>query len=426
MSTDKITFAVEMADLRNHINYVRNGLGTSKTDLGVLLIKFELNGTKATLFTAGKEMFCRTEMKVTRSEGAKDGSFSVMGAKMERLISQVQAEQVTMLADAEGLEVHAGYLTVNFELYDGAVLKTVENGVQEHLTMEGAVCPQVALEEGLACAKSCTTTTSVRPEVTHAELRDGRVLSSDGRKIMVYNHSGFPKAMTLKVPAGILTDVVGALKNMKAEAVQVISAAGYYYVKGDGNRYTLGIRKVERTFPAIEGRLQAQTTAADEVSIDKHVFENMLRGVALGLSAEDVRVGVEVGGTGQEAYVEISGTNQMGRRSFERASAGRKSTDRLNFPVSFRHLLDTLAVFKGDSVVDMMVQPSLNLLMVRDTTATREVLTLIPFRTDKVIEEEKKAQIEAEKAKTAADAAEQAVAPAVAAAALDSTADLDV
>jgi len=196
-----IKFSVEMSELRRKINFVRNGLGSSKTDLPVMLMRFEVAGNKATIFAASKEMFCRTEMKTTREEESAEGSFTVLGNKMEKLISQVEVEQIAFKADAENLEAQAGFLTVNFELYDGASLNTVEQGVQDHLTAEGLVADRMALEEALACAKTCTVLNSIRPDVTHVELREGRMLSSDGRKIMIYSHDGFPKELALKCPA---------------------------------------------------------------------------------------------------------------------------------------------------------------------------------------------------------------------------------
>jgi hypothetical protein len=382
-----LRFTVDMAELRRKVNFVRNGLGASKTDLPVLLFRIDVTGNKATIFAANKEMFCRTEVKVAND--AEDGSFSVLGNKIEKLISQVEAEQVSFQADSENLQLNAGFLTVNFELYDGSVLKTVEQGLQDHLNLEGLALDRSSLEEGLACAKSCTTTNSIRPDVTHVELRKGRILSSDGRKIMIYSHDGFPEEMAFKAPASALSSLISAIKNIDAENVQIIEGNSYYYVKANRNEYTLGIRKIERIFPAVEGQVAKAANPTDEISVDKHVLEAMLRGVALGLPSDEVKVNLEAKGTGAEAYVEVSATNSLGRRSHERASCGRKSTTTVTFPLSFKHLLDTLAVFKGDSVVDMMVMEKMNLLMVRDTTDAREVMTIIPFRTDKQVEQER-------------------------------------
>lgn len=385
----EIKFNVEMSELRRKINFVRNGLGSSKTDLPVILMRFEIAGNKATIFAASKEMFCRTEMKITKEEDSTEGSFTVLGGKMEKLISQVEVEQVAFKADAENIEAQAGFLTVNFELFDGASLNTVEQGVQDHLTAEGLVADRTALEEALACAKTCTVMNSIRPDVTHIELREGRMLSSDGRKIMIYSHDGFPKELKLKCPATTVNSLLTAVKNIDSESTQVFEGTSYYYVKANLNEYSLGVRKVERSFPAVEGQIVTQDPASDEVSIDKNVLEAMLRGVSLGLPSEEVKVTLEVGGKGQESYLEASAVNSLGRRSHERASCGRQSEDKLQFPVSFKHLLDTLSVFKGDSVVDMMAYSKLNLLMVRDTTDLREVVTVIPFRTDAQIDKER-------------------------------------
>jgi len=384
-----IKFSVEMTELRKKVNFVRNGLGVSKTDLPVLLMRFEIAGSKATLFTASKEMFCRCEMKITPDEDSAEGSFTVLGAKMEKLISQVEVEMISFKADAENLETQAGFLTVNFELFDGASLNTVDQGVQDHITAEGLTVDRAALEEALACAKTCTVQSSIRPDVTHIELRDGRMLSSDGRKIMIYSHDGFPAEQKLKCPATNIGSLLIAVKNIDSQNAQIIEGKSYYYIKANLNEFTLGVRKVERSFPAVEQQITSSDAPTDEISIDKNVLEAMLRGVSLGLPSEEVKVTLEAGGTGQESYLEASAVNSLGRRSHERASCGRVADTKLQFPVSFKHLLDTLSVFKGDSVVDMMAYDKLNLLMVRDTTDLREVLTVIPFRTDAQIDKER-------------------------------------
>lgn len=388
-----VEFTVEMAELKKHVSFVRNGLGQSRTDLPVLMMRFEVTGNRATIFTSNKEVFCRTEMKIIRPEsGSVDGVFAVIGAKIEKLIAQVEVEKITFKSDGnENLVAEAGFLTLNFELYDSAALKTVGEGVKEHLTMEGLTIPKVALDEALACAKSCISVNSTKPEVNHAEMRGGRVLSSDGRKILIYQHDGIPAACNLKIPSSAMNDVLGAVKNMAdVTSVQVIEGKSYYYLKGDGNKYAIGVRKVERSFPAIEGAVMAQEAATDEISIDRNVLESMVKGVALGLAYDDVRVQVEIDGTGQETYLEISSLNTVGKRSHERASAGRKETGQISFPISFKHILDTLGVFKGDSVVDVIVYLKKNMLVVRDLTADRSVLTLIPFRTDQAIKDERK------------------------------------
>jgi len=403
----EIKFNVEMSELRRKINFVRNGLGNSKTDLPVILMRFEVAGNKATIFTASKEMFCRTEMKITKEEDSTEGSFTVLGSKMEKLISQVEVEQVAFKADGENIEAQAGFLTVNFELFDGASLNTVEQGVQDHLTGEGLVADRLALEEALACAKTCTVMNSIRPDVTHVELRGGRMLSSDGRKIMIYSHDGFPKELKLKCPATTVNSLLTAVKNIDSQSAQVFEGSSYFYVKANLNEYSLGVRKVERSFPAVESQILTQDPASDEISIDKNVLEAMLRGVSLGLSSEEVKVTLEAGGKAQESYLEASAVNSLGRRSHERASCGRQSEEKLQFPVSFKHLLDTLSVFKGDSVVDMMAYSKLNLLMVRDTTDLREVVTIIPFRTDAQIDKERQeAEALAEARKKASEEAE--------------------
>lgn len=388
-------FAIEMTELKKHINFVRNGLGSSKTDLPVMLLRFEVKDNKVEVFASSKEMFCRTEMRLVKGAPVETGNFTVLGSKIEKLISQVEAEQVGFVADQENLEVKAGFLTVNFELYDGSVLQTMDQSLAEHLTQQGVALPRAFFEEAMVCGKFCTTTNSIRPDVNHVEMRKGRLLSSDGRKVLIYQHGGFPEQVAFKVPASCITSVIGAIKNIDAESVQILDGKSYYFVKGSSapglvNEYTMGVRKVERSFPAVEDQILKVENAGDEISIDKHILENMLNGVSLGLPSEEVKVQLEVSGTGAEAVLEVSSVNAAGRKSHERANCGRKSTGKISFPLSYKHMLDTVGVFKGDSVVDMLVLNKKNLLLVRDTTEAREVLTIIPFRTEKAIQEEQK------------------------------------
>lgn len=395
-----IKFSVDMNELRRKVNFVRNGLGSSKTDLPVMLIRCNVTGRKMTLFAANKEMFCRTEVKINReSEDAPDGSFSVLGQKLVNLINTIEMEQASFEADQENLKVNAGFLTVNLVLYDGAQLKQIEQGVAEHLTTEGNAVDRPAFEEALSCAKSCTTMNSIRPEVNHVEMRKGRVLSSDGRKIMIYSYDGFNDALTFKVPATVLNAAIAAIKNIEAEKAAIIDGAAYYFLKANLNEYSFGIRKVERTFPAVETQIQTGATPDDEISVDKNVLQGMLQGVSLGLDSDEVKVIFDADGVKGEAYLEVSAKNSLGRRSSERTSCGRTGAGPTSFPISFKHLLDTLTVFKGDSVVDLSVLSKMNLLMVRDSTAEREVVTIIPFRTDAQIEAEKEENKKLEEAR---------------------------
>lgn len=387
-------FQVEMGELRKAVNFVRNGLGNSKTDLGVMLFRLAVEGQKATLFASDKEIFVRGGFPVKNPVSQADGSFAVMGAKLEKLISQVDVELVKFSYDLENIEVTAGFLTVNFETYDDTNLKAIEMALVADAASkvkESLAVPRAALEEGLVCAKSCTTSNSIRPEVTHAEIRSGRLLSSDGRKIMMLSHDSFPKELKFKVPSVVLNSAIGAVKNADTEAVLIGEGKSYYYIQST-DKFLIGVRKIERTFPDVEKMISLTEAPTDEISVDKLVLESMVKGVSLGLQTDDVKVNVDVAGEGGEAYLEISAMNALGRRSHEKASCGRKieKAGPISFPISFKHLLDTLSVFKGDSVVDMLILQKRSILMVRDTTDDREVMTVIPFRTQAAIETEKK------------------------------------
>lgn len=399
----QISFSVPFDDLKQRVNFVRNGLGSSKTDLPVMLVRMNLIGSKLTMFASNKEIFCRTSIKVESSEDGSDGSFSVLGQKLVNLLSTAEAETAHFKIDDENMEVSVGFLTVNLTLYDGAPLKQVENGVDEHLSLEGLPIDRSSFEEALICGKSCTSASSIRPDVTHVELRNGILLSSDGRKIMMYENPGFDKSLTFKCPASTISGVITGVKNISAESIQIAENDGYFFLKAGMNDFSMGIRKVERVFPAIEGTVNVEGKVQDEISVDKNVLEAALRGVALGLEADDVKVTVEAEGTGTDAVMEVSCKNSLGRKSFERLSIGRTGESPSSFPVSYKHLLDTTSIFKGDSVVDLYVAKELNLLKVVDQTDVRTVTTIIPFRTDAQIEAEKKEAAEKEAAKKEAE-----------------------
>lgn len=403
----KVEFAIEMSALKTIVNYVRNGLGSSKTDLGVMLFRVAVVGQGLTMFASDKEVFVLGEAAIKNPQNT-EGSFAILGNKLEKLISQVDAEIVRFSVDNENVEVNAGFLTVNFEVYDDTALRATQRLIMEEASMlldASKGVPRSALEEGLACAKTCTTVNSLRPELTHSEIRDGRMLSSDGRKIMVLTHDGFPKDLIFKCPSVALNSVIGAVKNAVTDVLNIGEGKSYYYLQGNG--CVLGVRKIERSFPAVESMISACSEPEDEVSVDKLVLEAMIRGVALGLQTDDVRVTLDAVGSGSDAYLEVSTLNSLGRRSHERASCGRKSVDVLSVPISFKHILDTLSVFKGDSVVDMLFLTSRSIVMIRDTTEDREVMTVIPFRTQAAIDAERKEADAASEAKATAKAAGQ-------------------
>lgn len=387
--SEKIVFTADLAELKKKVNFVRNGLGASKTDLQTQLIRMDVTGHKLTMFAANKEMLCRCESKIVREEGATDGTFSVLGSKLTALTATAEAERIAFEADQENLKATAGFLTVNLTLYDGAALKQVEQGSSEHLRAEGRAIDRAALEEALTCGKACTTTNSIRPDVNHVELRKGRMLASDGRKIMIYSNDTFDEAIALKVPATTLNDTITATKNVEAEKMTLHEGASYYFAKANLNEYSFGVRKTERSFPDVESMIARAAAPDDEVAVDKHVLTGALQGVALGLESEEVKVTIDVDGQGNDAFLEVSALNNLGRRSFERSSCGRTGTGPRSFPVSYKHMLDTLSVFKGDSVVDIGIMAKLSLLTIRDTNNVRQVLTLIPFRTEAAISAEK-------------------------------------
>lgn len=393
MST--IKFSVDLEELKKKIGFIKHGLGaSSSSDMQIKLIKFDIQGKKAILFAANKEVFTRAEMKIYRpDDDDANGSFAVLGQKMEQLCGHAQSEQIHFEAEEEELRIKTGFLNLNFQTFGADLLRQIEHGVSEHTAKEGLVADRTGLEEGLIYAKTCTSTTTLKPENGHVEVRGGRMMASDDRKIMVYTHAGFPEEMLLKVPTSALDRFAGAVRAIDADQVQIIEGSSYFFVKANRAEYALGVRKVERAFSDIEALLSVCNAPVDRFSLDSKALAKVVNGVALALEREDVQVIMEVAGETPEAYMEISGYNKIGKRSYERTVLGaRVTTESLSFPVSFKHLLETAAGFKGDSVIDMeAVRPGgYDMILVRDSTAAREVVTLIPVRTKKFLEQEQK------------------------------------
>lgn len=404
-------FTVDATAFKGAVNFVRHALGASKTDLSVQLFLFEVRGSSLSIFAASKELFANVKVPVQADTDASM-DFAVMGSKIERLISLTEADNYTVEVESDNAKFTAGLLHLSLEVYDTAAVKTVKQTLTPNFTPTGVATQRAVLDEALSVGKTCTTTSSVRPDVCHVEIRGGKSVASDGRKISIYSTESFPPALALKVPSTALTDFLSAVKNISAEHVTVAESGSYYVVHGSLGAFSLGVRKVERSFPPIETQLADNWNPSDEVAIDGATLELMLKGVALGLAAEDVKVDIKVTGApnSPDATLEVGSVNGVGKRSWERAPCGRKAEAEIAFPVSYKHLVDTLSVFKGDSVVDMLVLTDRSAVVVRDTTPAREVLTLIPFRTAAAVDAEaKEAKAAAVKAtSTEAREAEQA------------------
>lgn len=400
-------FTVDTDDLKKHVGFIKAGLGNSRTDLSVMLMKFNISPNQATIFAQNKEIMARSIMPIETEEDQALISFSLLGAKLDKLANHVGSEKVYFSVDDTTVEITSGFLKVSMEVYDGAMLKNIERAAFDDIDKEGEAFPREFLAEALTCAKSCSTSDSMKPEVNHVEFRAGRCLSSDGRKAMIYTHKDFNEEVELKVPTSCLNNVLNGVKGMSdVEHVQVLANSGYFLLKG-GTRHVLAVRKIERVFPEIENQIANTSSPEEEVAIDRTVLESMIRGVSLGLSSEDVRITVTVKGDDKNSQLLITAVNSSQRTSTEYADCGREGSEEIDFPISFKHLLDTLGVFKGDSIVDLMIFSSRNILIVKDVTEAREVFHVLPFRTEAAIAQEEEERKEKEKAGTAAEVEEE-------------------
>jgi hypothetical protein len=348
------TVNIGLEELRKRVGFVKHATGSSKTDLATLLVRFSLEEKKLTLACENKELVAQVIMPVdwVPEEGEPAVAFGILAGKLDNFTNIAAAEKIAISWDSESSELKAGFLTVSLEHYDSLGIRNAVNAVASQINGEGEPIDRALLEEALSTAKLCTTTSSVRPDVNHVEMRQGALLASDGRKIMIYRHPGFPENAELKVPAGVLTDTTSAVKNMTAETLALTETPSHYVLLGDNGRQMLAIR------------------------------------------------------AGQNAQLEISTTNALGRRSHEHTQCGRVTNGEISWPVSFKHLIDcTQALKNADDVITMQVMQDRSFLIFAEDSKERTIRTFVPFRTDQAIEQER-----AEAAKLAKDKPKEAVA----------------
>lgn len=384
---NSIRFSVGTAELRSAVQLVRNGLGQTKTDLSVMLVLIQVDENGLTMFATDKELFVRVTIPVLDFEGNQPVSVCILGQKIVTLCNHIASEVVFFSPTQDSLEVRAGYLTLFLDSYDKnnvVALKTVADDEPEQVQEWVSVLSDAILES-LQVARTCAAISSPRPEITHTEFKTRQVFSSDGRKVMMVNHTEL-SGLALKVPNTSLNSLVGVLKGLPPDSVLETGRGKSFYVLRT-DTVLFGVRLVDRNFPSFQFDLESPD---DIITVDKKVLEEQIAGVSLGLAQDEVRVLLTfMNGADGSGILEVSAIAASGRKSFERVPCGRKSKDTIEFPVSTRHLRSTLAVFSGDSVVDLKVFLPLSILAVVDKNQTREIITLIPARTKDVEQKER-------------------------------------
>jgi len=374
-------FSVDMTLLRSAVKQLKPAMGTAKSDLVVLLTMFEVENDILRLFVTDKEMFAITEISLLSSQ--VNGRFSMLSSKLLGLVSEVKTEIVNFSVDEENVCVEAGFLNVNFDSYDSDKLQVLRDQLLSDGHAMKASLDRAQVVGALLCSKTCATATDLRPELGHLEVRNGKILSSDGSKIMVVTAQNlFDEGLVFKIPTTSLNAVVDILKHCQSPVVDLYEGNSYYRLEAAPT--IVGVRRVERSFYAVEDVLEklVEDTNCDNVVVDSEVFRTMLRGVALGLSSDDSRITIDLYDEETGSILEVSSYSRNRRRSFERTTCGRSVSHPITFPVSYKHLVTSLTAFEGDSVVDLRVFPGWKFLVLEDNIPDRQVQTIIPFRTD--------------------------------------------
>lgn len=203
--------SVDMQILKRAVSEIKPAMGQAKNDLTVLLTFFEVKDNRVHLFVTDKEMFACTHFEALTSEG--EGNFSMLSAKLLKLVSEVDIETLSFDVDVENICVEAGYLTVNFDNFDSKMMNLRDQLLSDCTTQSEDV-ERLAFLNALMCNKTCIPQNDLRPDMGHVEIRGGRILSSDGSKVMVTEcESLFSDTFSLKIPS---TSVVGVVEVLKA------------------------------------------------------------------------------------------------------------------------------------------------------------------------------------------------------------------
>jgi DNA polymerase III sliding clamp (beta) subunit (PCNA family) len=403
-----LNFTLALDELRQATNFVRHGLGgVAEEHLGARLFLFDLRGQGTskqpspllTIFASNGELLARASVPVQRGPTCtEDGSFAVLAKTFLELISSgIGSEWVTFSVDDQNVKIRArgfrGGLRVNFATYAvdfdarAIALRDAAAPPPAGVSTAGTSWRKGVLVAALTHAKTWGAVCDAsRLDVNHTEYRNGRFISSDGKRILIYSPIGATKQdVGLKVPNTLLHRVIGALQDIPGDEVTVAepSAIGRYYYISAGDRFMLRFRDIGKSFPDVEENYLSypKSDADDVVRVERKYFENMVKAVSLGVDPDKEKSGsvfLYVAGTGAKASLTVVSENELDRVSFERVICGRKALDAISLKVKFKHLLDTLAVCK-DQTIDIFIVRKKGVLLVRDSLPEREVLAVISF-----------------------------------------------
>jgi len=393
---------MELPELKRLVAFAKNGGGLSKIEGQENLILFRVKGFRITVFSANKDgvFWAAGTIVSSNFERGDEKIFTMNSDLLHRALGtqDTKLAMMTLEEDGESLLLKIASLELYLELKDGSNLRMLEEIVEKGKEKEGLVLTRDVLIEAMTYARSCTATEGLRPETWQVELRRKLFLSSDGRKIMIYSRSDLPEELSFRIPSSNLSPFIGALKaGGPGGNIQVVAEGAYYYFTSGTKDQLIAVRRNENQFPEVELQLGNEKDYQDHLTIDTNVFGAMTKGVSLGLPPDEVKITLEITGDNNSAELEVQAVNSLKRVSKERTMIGRTAKKPLSFPISYRHVLDTLQLFKGDSVVDIMVHDKKNYIVIMDKTELRVVRTIIPFRTKVAQEKEEEDRRQVEK-----------------------------
>jgi hypothetical protein len=378
-------FTAEMSALSNGVRFARTALASpGSRDFSSKLFRFEVAEESLSILAANTKIACLAKLPLLKRDARIQEPivFGANGHKFAGLLDNVSSEIAVLTVDDQNVKVEVGSATVNFARCNPVNLARVHAELVREASGQGPLVSTSALADALYVTKSCSATFPVQPDRCHSELRNGQFVATDGSRVIVITCShGFGSA-ALKVGHAEHTAVLNALAHVLGRDIRVIAGASQTYFSTPPNDFVIGFRTIERSFPPLEKQILA-LNARDEFSIDKDALLGSCRIVPFGLPDGEVRIDLALetlgpGKSGLEAILHVEGTNEIGRISREDSPCGRKAREPITLAVSFEHMLATLAVFVGDSVVDLKVTDVG--LVILDRSPSREVVTVIPYR----------------------------------------------
>jgi hypothetical protein len=388
----KVEFSVDSDVFKSHIDFVKSGLGVSDTNIANLLVLMRLEGTTLHFFTSNNDMFCITSTEVSLKgscEGVKN--FSILGSKLTSLVQVTDTESITFTVEEGVVGIKVGLFQISLIQLDSKVISSLLDmyiryeDCSDYFEVDSSI-----LRESVLCASSCTTVKSVRSELMHVQLRRGKVISTDGRRVMIYDApNAFPKDKGFKIPSSCITQSVICMKHIPSSIIKVSEESSHFVFSGNNVGFIFGVRKVDSDIPDIENQVcNVEVSPEDEISIDAASLDNAVKSTSIGIDTDSEVIRFEVHGEDRKAYIEISALNSLQKRSYKKASVSRGGSKSISFPISYKHLLETLKTSTKGGIIDIEVRTPGNYLVVKDETDVRIVYTLIPFRTSNELQEE--------------------------------------